>query len=67
MKNKRSKFLSEELLSNRIGLDNVIGGAAGNNSDVTYNDSKRDGGGYDIAVLSLIDTVDSTNSLDKPS
>lgn len=57
MKHLKSKF---EKIAN---IDKIYGG---NNSDVTYTDSKNDGGGWDIAVISLIDTIDSSRGMDKP-
>lgn len=64
MKKLNSKLYQKFEKSRVSNLDTIYGG---NNSDVTYSDSKKDGGGYDIAVVSLIDTVDTTNALDKPN
>lgn len=62
---KNSK-LDKFSLMNRINNKNsIIVGASG--SDVTFTDSKRDNGSYDVAVLSLIDTIDSSTSLDRPA
>lgn len=59
MKNSKfDKFESAKL----VKQNSILGG---NNSDVNYTDSQH-GRTYDIAVLSLIDTVDSSKQLDKP-
>lgn len=61
---KKSKFSKLSTLT-KINKNTVVGGATG--SDVTFTDSKRDGGGYDIAVNSLIDIKTSSETLDKPA
>jgi len=65
MKKLNSKLFEKKEVLKKVNMENLVGGS--NSSDVTYNDSKQDGGGYDIAVQSLIDTIDSSRSLDKPT
>ena len=65
MKSKRKSLLNKDLIDNRINTEKVYAG--GNNSDVTYTDSHKDNnGGWDVAVLSVIDVIDSSVRLDKP-
>lgn len=59
MKNSKfDKFESEKLVNQNA----ILGG---NKSDVNYNDSTF-GNHYDIAVLSLVDNINSGAALDKP-
>ena len=64
MKKLKTSLFDKEKTLKKVNLEGIYGGA--NKSDVNYTDSKGSKS-YDIAVLSLIDTVDSKQSLDKPS
>lgn len=64
MKNIKSNLFDKKNVLDKINMESIYGGA--NKSDINYSDSKKDGGGWDIAVNSLIDVVDSSRSLDKP-
>ena len=75
MNSKKTSGLQSSLYdsSNIVGRDNYVsitGGIvdAGNKSDVTYDDTKNLGtGGYDQAVISLIDVTDTKTNDDKPA
>jgi hypothetical protein len=60
------KFEKSAILQNHV-TSSIFGGGEKNNSDVAYTDCKADGGKYDIAVLSLIDIVDSSKDFDYPT
>ena len=64
MKNLKSSLFDKKEVLKKVNLEGIYGG--GNRSDVSYSDSKTKRS-YDIAVNSLIDTVKSRQSLDKPS
>ncbi len=67
MKSLKNKLFGKEKFEEIANLEQINGGVVGNKSDVNYTDSKDSHGHYDIAVMSMIDTVDSKQSLDKPS
>jgi len=56
---KNSEITKREMTS-------LLGGA--NSSDKNYSDTKQNGSNqYDIAVMTLIDIINTTTSLDKPA
>jgi len=63
MKTLDSKLFANDAILKKTELEGTLGG---NNSDVTYSDSKS-GGSYDIAVMSVIDIHDSSRDQDKPN
>jgi hypothetical protein len=65
MKNMNSRLFDKKETLSKIEMGACLGG---NKSDVNYSDTKKDGvDKWDIAVDSVIDTVNSSKSLDKPS